>query len=46
MIKTDKVKTLEKYKQAKKNYFEEQNETNWKAFCEAKRDCMRLGVRI
>lgn len=47
MTLTDqKAKALETYKAAKVNYLENMSEENWKRFCEAKRNCMMLGIRI
>ena len=37
---------LKAYKEAKKQVLENRNETTWKAYCEAKRACMMLGIRI
>ena len=45
-MKTTKIEALNKYKEAKKAYLEDMTNENWIAFCEAKRTCMRLGVRI
>ena len=36
----------EKYKETKVRYFETMNKEDWISFCEAKRVCMLLGVRI
>lgn len=41
-----KNEALETYKEAKKNYLENRNNENWERFCDAKRNCMLLGVRI
>lgn len=46
MLATDKAKALEIYKEAKKAYFENRTNENWITFCNAKRNCMLLGVRI
>ena len=41
-----KNEALKAYKEAKNKWLENRNESNWKEFCEAKRACMLLGVRI
>lgn len=41
-----KTSALNTYKETKKAYLEERTDENWKSFCNAKADCMRLGVRI
>lgn len=41
-----KAEALETYKEAKKAYLEDMSNENWIAFCDAKRTCMLLGVRI
>lgn len=41
-----KTEALNAYKAAKKAVLENRTEETWKAFCEAKRACMLLGVRI
>ena len=45
-LKEKKENALKAYKEAKERYNEEMNETNWKKFCDARRNCMLLGVRI
>lgn len=45
-MKTDKENALNVYKKAKKAYLENRTSENWIAFCNAKTNCMRLGVRI
>lgn len=45
-MKEQKEKALAAYKEAKKAVLEDYNPTTWEAFCEAKRNCMLLGVRI
>ena len=50
-LEENKRTALENYKAAKKKYlenmdFKNPNDENWKAFCEAKRTCILLGVRI
>lgn len=46
MMHTNKETALKNYKEAKKAYLENMSNDNWKVFCEAKRICMMLGVRI
>ena len=41
-----KNEALKAYKEAKKQVLENRNETTWKAYCEAKKACMMLGIRI
>lgn len=41
-----KEQALREYKEAMANVKADYNESTWKAFCEAKLNCMRLGVRI
>lgn len=41
-----KEEALNNYKEAKKEYLENRTNENWVAFCEAKTNCMRLGIRI
>jgi hypothetical protein len=41
-----KEKALKAYKEAKAAVSAEYNEENFKKFCDAKRNCMLLGVRI
>ena len=41
-----KENALKAYKEAKKAYLENMTSENWKAFCNAKIACMRLGVII
>lgn len=43
---TNKETALNNYKEAKKNYLENRTNENWIAFCDAKTNCMRLGIRI
>ena len=47
---TDLIKSkenaLKAYKEAKKAYLENMTRENWKAFCNSKIVCMRLGVII
>ena len=46
MTKTTKEQALKAYKEAKMQVKVNHNEVTWKAFCEAKINCMRLGIRI
>lgn len=53
MTATDKNRALEKYKLAKVEYNSTINRENpkgdfekWKAFCNAKKECMLLGIII
>ena len=41
-----KENALKAYKDAKKAYLENMTSENWKAFCDAKIVCMKLGVII
>ena len=41
-----KEEALANYKQAKKNYLDNNTYENWIIFCNARTICMRLGVRI
>ena len=41
-----KEQALREYKEAREQVLADYNENTWKAFCEAKLNCMRLGVRI
>lgn len=43
---TNKENALQIYKETKKTYLENRTNENWIAFCDAKRNCMRLGIRI
>ena len=43
---TSKEIALREYKEAKKKYLENMTNENWKKFCNAKTNCMRLGARI
>ena len=45
-MRTEKETALNTYKEAKKAYLENRTNENWIAFCNAKTNCMRLGVRI
>ena len=43
MTKTD---ALNEYKQTRKIYIDNPTNENWKKFCNAKRNCMLLGIRV
>lgn len=45
-LNKQKERALESYKAAKKKYMESMSREDWKTFCDAKRNCMMLGVRI
>lgn len=45
-LQESKRNALEAYKIAKRAYLENRTNENWKAFCDAKIVCMKLGVRI
>ena len=46
MLQTDKEKALAEYKQAREEVKKDYNDQTYKTFCEKKRKCMLLGVRI
>ena len=46
MIYISKETALKEYKEAKKNYLENMTNDNWVKFCDAKINCMKLGIRI
>ena len=46
MKATSKNETIENYKRAKENYLNNGTNENWKKFCDAKRECMLMGIRI
>lgn len=46
MLKEQKQKALEELKKARKAYLENNSKENWIAFCDARRNCMLLGVII
>ena len=46
MNKTDKATALKNYKDAKAEYIKNPTNKNWKKFCDRKRACMLLGIRI
>lgn len=41
-----KADAKQAYKEARKAYLSNMNSENWRAFCDAKRVCMQLGVII
>ena len=41
-----KETTLNNYKELKKAYLENRTNENWIKFCNAKKECMLLGIRI
>jgi hypothetical protein len=43
---TSKEIALSEYKEAKRNYLENMTKENWVKFCNAKTNCMLLGIRI
>lgn len=45
-LENRKNTALENYKEAKKTYLKDRTNENWISFCNAKTECMRLGVRI
>lgn len=45
-LQKNKADALDAYKAAKAAYLENMNSKNWITFCNAKTDCMRLGIRI
>lgn len=40
------IAAKEAYKAAKESYLKNSTTENWKKFCDAKKECMLLGVRI
>ena len=46
MTATNKQQALETYKATKTNYMHNMTNANWIAFCDAKRTCRLLGVKI
>ena len=46
MKATNKNDALMNYKEAKSNYLNNGSNENWIMFCNAKRECMLLGIRI
>ena len=42
----NKEEALRIYKEAKEKYLEDMTDENWIEFCDAKTNCMRLGIRI
>ena len=45
-LKEKKETALKDYKVARKNYLENMSNDNWIKFCDAKTNCMKLGIRI
>lgn len=45
-LEENKKNTLQIYKEKKNAYLQDMTPENWKAFCDAKIECMRLGVII
>lgn len=45
-LNQEKAAALETYKSAKTRYLETMDKEDWKKFCDAKRNCMMLGVII
>lgn len=46
MLKDKMIAVKEAYIAAKNNYLKNRTTENWKRFCDAKKECMLLGVRI
>lgn len=46
MKRTEKESALNMYKECKAKYLKSQTAENWRAFCDAKVVCMRLGIII
>lgn len=46
MIATNREDALREYKIRKEAYLREMTNENWIKFCDAKTNCMRLGIRI
>lgn len=46
MVATNREDALREYKASKEVYLKEMSNENWKKYCDAKVNCMRLGVRI
>lgn len=45
-MRTDRETVIKAYKEAKETYLKNRTDENWKKYCDAKRNCMLLGVRI
>ena len=43
---TNREEAKKAYKEAKAAWQNDMNDANWRRFCEAKRVCMLLGIRI
>ena len=46
MLKDKMTEAKESYKVAKESYLKNRTNENWIKFCDAKKECMLLGVRI
>ena len=46
MIATNREDALREYKTRKETYLRKMTNENWKKYCDAKANCMRLGIRI
>lgn len=44
MNKSDRQEILKQYKTAKENYLNNRTQENWIKYCNAKRNCMLLGI--
>lgn len=45
-LKKRKNDTLKLYQLAKAEYLQNRTDENWRKFCDRKKECMLLGVRI
>lgn len=45
-MRTNRETALNNYKNAKVEYLNNPTKKNWIAFCDCKRECMRLGIRL
>ena len=45
-LQESKKNTVQADKEAKNNYLQNMTPENWRAFCDAKINCMKLGVII
>lgn len=46
MLENKKADALKAYKEAKEEYLKNATRENWIRFCDRKRDCILLGVKI
>jgi hypothetical protein len=46
MLEKDKKQALADYNKAREEYLKNRSNGNWVRFCDAKRNCMMLGVLI